>query len=116
MDLYEFDEREKEQDGMEIVIDGLKIEIPEELIQERMELMCFDTREDVVKDIKDSLSGYLKCLDSKKINNPLLNDEIIEWLHSEMQIYNPNSEFGFNPILGLKNHVKEKYHESNQYR
>lgn len=76
---------------MELTIDELKINIPNELIQKRMELFYFDTREDTIKDIRNSFSGYIKCFNTEELNNPLLNDEIFEWLNSEMQIFNPNN-------------------------
>lgn len=95
----ERDIMEREIDGMELVIDGLKISVPEELIQGRMELLHFDTREDVIDDIKISLSGYIKCLSVEELNNPLLNNEIIEWLNSELQIFDPNNKFVFCPFV-----------------
>lgn len=86
---------------MELVIDGLKICIPEEIIKKRMEVFYFDTREKAIDDIKNSLSGYIKCLKVEKLSNPLLNKEIIEWLNSEIEIYNPNNEFIFTPYMDL---------------
>ena len=46
MDLYdEIDDREKEKDGMILEIGGMKVEIPEELVEERAKLMHIDSDE-----------------------------------------------------------------------
>ena len=100
MDLYDYDEREKETDGMELVIDEIIFEIPEELVQERMDLFKMD-RQNAIEYIKDSLSGYLACFSKTETNTPEFKEKAIDWLNGETDIFKPDTTFQFDPVSGF---------------
>lgn len=86
MDFYDIeDEREKE--NMELIIDGLKIEIPEELVQERIELMDISS-EEVREILIHQANKYKKCLTSNgKYNVNTFESKFVAYLDSEMDVY-----------------------------
>lgn len=89
MDIYDSDERERETNQMELIIDGLTIEIPENLIQERMDLMDI-SREKVEEMIYKQIKEYKECLlFNKKYNRSVFAQKFIDYLDSELAIYRP---------------------------
>lgn len=89
MDLYdEIDDRKKEKDGMILEIGGMKVEIPEELIEERAKLMHIDSKEENLEDIKCTISEFLECFNVDEIKNEnMIQKKAINHLISEMELY-----------------------------
>jgi len=89
MDSRDCDERELELEvcSMELEIDGLKIEIPENLVQERMELIGI-SREEVQEKLEKKLQVFQKCLISNnEYNENTFGDRFVRHIDSEMAIY-----------------------------
>ena len=82
-----FDEREKETDGMKLTIDGLKVEIPEKLIKERIELIGI-SRDEVQEKLEKDARIYKECLlFNKKYNPENFEQKFVAYLDSEIAIY-----------------------------
>ena len=89
MDLYdELDDREKEKDGMILEIGAMKVEIPEELVEERAKLMHIDSDEQNIFDIKETITEFLGCFtpDELKDTNTMAI-KIVNHLKSELELY-----------------------------
>lgn len=70
-----------------ITIDGFDFCFSKELIQERKNILRFDTLDEVIFDIENLISGYLNCLSKKELENPYLNKQVEDWLISELNIF-----------------------------
>lgn len=89
MDLYdELDDREKEKDGMILEIGAMKVEIPEELVEERAKLMHIDSDEQNIFDMKETITEFLGCFtpDELKDKNTMAI-KIVNHLKSELELY-----------------------------
>lgn len=90
MDLdFELDDsREKEKDIMTLHVNDVTLEIPEELLEERMQLLHFDSKEDNIADLIKEHNTYLKCFirNEKGFNNSY-NEKFINHLQSELNIF-----------------------------
>ena len=82
-----FEEREKAY--MILEIDGLKLNIPEEILEEREYYFDFKTREENIEDIKNTHSALLKCFFRNNNSNSTegYNDKLIRHLESELAIF-----------------------------
>ena len=80
---FEYDYEEREKDGMVLEIDGLKIEIPEELVQKRMTSMHFFNKEEVKEDIL-LIANMLK---NEYPNMMDLKVQLLQYLEDEVFIY-----------------------------
>ena len=89
MDLYdEIDDREKEKDGMILEIGGMKVEIPEELVEERAKLMHIDSDEQNISDMKETIAEFLGCFTSDELKNKnIMAIKITNHLKSELELY-----------------------------
>lgn len=89
MDLYdEIDDREKEKDIMTLHVDDITLEIPEELLEERMQLLHFDSKEENITDLIKEHNTYLKCfIRNEKGFNSSYNEKFIGYLQSELNIF-----------------------------
>lgn len=89
MDLYdEIDDREKEKDTMTLEIGNMQIEIPEELIEERANLMRIDSKEENLEDIKYTITEFLECFNVNEMKNEnMIQEKVINHLISEMELY-----------------------------
>lgn len=86
MDL-DFDIEEREKEIMIIEVEGMELEIPEELIQERMELIG-DSREQIENSLVKKAYAYKKCLISNNIFDKIsFNTTFVNYLDSDMRIY-----------------------------
>ena len=54
---------------MIIEIAGMNLEIPEELVKERMERMYIDTMEENLEDIKQMGEAFFECFKQDKLKN-----------------------------------------------
>lgn len=90
MDMYEreFDvEREKEK-TMTIEIAGMNLEIPEEMIQERMERMYIPSMEKNIADIKRIGERFFRCFKpGELITKEDYQNQLIGQLESELALY-----------------------------
>lgn len=90
MDLdFELDDnREKEKNIMTLHVNDVTLEIPEELLEERMQLLHFDSKEDNIVDLIKEHNTYLKCFirNEKGFNNSY-NEKFINHLQSELNIF-----------------------------
>lgn len=99
---FELDyERERELEGMIIEIDGLEIEVPENLIQEKMNLIE-KSREYVINRYKEKAIVYKNCLlKNNKYSDDTFEQEFLEYLDDELDIFRPNNMFRFDPMAGF---------------
>lgn len=82
------DDREKEKDTMTLEIGNMQIEIPEELIEERANLMRIDSREENLEDIKCTIAEFLECFNVDEVKNEnIIQEKVINHLISEMELY-----------------------------
>lgn len=88
---YEYDNNVKEKERiktMEIEIAGMKLEIPNNLIEERQELMFFDSLEDNLKDLKRIGERFLKCFKSGELNSKDdFQQKLIDHIESGVELY-----------------------------
>jgi len=78
---------ERERDSMEITMDDLTIEIPEELIEERIKLTGY-TREKTQDLLEKKATVFKKCLISNNEYDKNTFEKIfINHLNSEMAVY-----------------------------
>lgn len=81
------DEREKEK-IMNVEIAGLKIEIPETLVEERQKYLYFDSLEENMEDMKNTGYCFLGCFKPGEIKNDLdFQEKFISHLESELDLY-----------------------------
>ena len=83
----EIDEKEKE--GMELTIDGLTIIIPENLVEERMNLVG-ETRGEIQKEFERKAYNLKECFVMTNKYNPSTFEKLyIDYLDSELDIFRP---------------------------
>lgn len=89
MDLYdELDDREKEKDGMILEIGNMKVEIPEELVEERTKLMHIDSEEQNISDMKETITEFLGCFTVDELKDKsTMAIKIVNHLKSELELY-----------------------------
>lgn len=98
---FEYDYEEREKDGMVLEIDGLKINIPESLIQEKMELFK-QSREYVENCYKEKAEIYKECfLHNNTYSDDTFEQEFLNCLDDELDIFRPNKVFKFDPMAGF---------------
>lgn len=86
---FELEIDEKEKDGMELVIDGLTITIPEHLVEERINLTGMQ-KEEIKEHLIESGQTLKKCwLKNNTYNPSTFEKKYIDWLDNEMSIYRP---------------------------
>lgn len=90
MDMYEReldDEREREK-TMTIEIAGMNLEIPEEMIQERMDRMYIPSMEKNISDIKRIGERFFKCFKPGELKTKEdYQNQLIDHLESELALY-----------------------------
>lgn len=91
MDLYDaLDDREKEKDTMTLEIGNMQVEIPEELIEERANLMRIDSKEENLEDIKRLSDRFYKCLKPEEITSSIqFQSELIDYLNGCIDVFRP---------------------------
>lgn len=88
MELEYEDERERETNFMQLKVNDIILEIPEELIKEREKLLHFDTRSQNIDDLIHEHNIFFKCfLRNEHKYNDTYNQKFIDHLNSELNIY-----------------------------
>ena len=81
------DERDEEMEkNVVLEIDGISVEIPEKMIEERMELMHF-TRQEALDDAMHLGQRYFRHLQKTDIPKDKYLEEIIKYLQAEAETY-----------------------------
>ncbi len=78
---------EMEQNSIELHIDGMILHIPDNVLKERMELLCFDTVEEALKDIEILSSAFCKNLANRHIIVSNIEEEVLKYLDFELEPY-----------------------------
>lgn len=82
------DERERETNFMQLKVNDIILEIPEELIKEREKLLHFDTQNQNIYDLIHEHNIFFKCfLRNESKYNDTYNQKFIDHLNSELNIY-----------------------------
>lgn len=89
MDLYdELDDREKEKDGMILEVGNMKVEIPEELVEERARLMHIDSEEQNISDIQRISERFYCCFKPEELKNSNdFQEKLIDHLNGCLDIF-----------------------------
>ena len=92
---------------MLIEIAGMNLEIPDDLVEERMKVMYVDTMEDNIAQIKRDGEGFYKCFKPGELNSvEEFNQKMIERIDDIVDWFRPENNpkiFVFNPICGFEN-------------
>lgn len=89
-DIYEeeLDNLKEREKTMIIEIAGMNLEIPTELVQERMDRMYIDTMEENIEDIKRIGDRFFKCFKPGELKTKEdFQNEMIGHLESELELY-----------------------------
>ena len=95
------DERDEEMGRNAVLeIDGISVEIPEELVSEGMKLMCSprETVLDMWKALVSSRYGDSLREESKK---PGFDKEVAEFLNDDLDLYRPTKEMEKDTVLEI---------------
>ncbi len=79
------DEREKDMETITLE-NGLELEIPEEMIRERMDLLYMD-REEAVEDVRHLSERYSRHLLNTGVSLEKYPEEIAKYLNAEIDTY-----------------------------
>ena len=88
-------------------VNGIKLDIPDDLIKERKEIFFFDTEEETIADIEKDISRYLECCSKRKLESPKLNKRVVEWFLNDHEFmrdwFDPNQKITvtFNVLAGF---------------
>lgn len=75
---------------MTLKIGNMQIEIPEELIEERANLMRIDSKEENLEDIKRLSDRFYKCLKPEEITSSTqFQSELIDYLNGCIDVFRP---------------------------
>ena len=95
------DERDEEMERSAVLeIDGISVEIPEELVSEGMELMC-SPRETVLDMWKAPVSSRYGDFLREESEKPGFDKEVAEFLNNDLDFYRPTKEMERNIVLEI---------------
>ena len=86
MDMIDEREEEMEKDVV-LEIDGVSIEIPEEMIEERMELMHMNSAKEAVEDARVMAEAFASSLSSEEKLAPDFKQRVLKYLDCDVDVY-----------------------------
>lgn len=91
-DMYEngLNQEKERNKTITIEIAGMNLEIPEELVKERMERMYIDTMEENLEDIKQMGEAFFECFKQDKLKkDENFRQQFIDYLDESMEVLRP---------------------------
>lgn len=82
------DERSDEMERSAVLeIDGISVEIPKEMIEERMELMHMNSAEEAIEDARVMAEAFASSLSPEEKLAPDFKQRVLKYLDCDVDVY-----------------------------
>lgn len=72
---------------MQLKVNDIILEIPEELINNMEKVLCFESRTQLINEIMISVNALKDCSSEKELKEKSLNERVIEYLQDEIGFF-----------------------------